>query len=62
MQKEISIIIPCYNSEKYLEKCINSLAHQSIGIEKMEYIFINDASTGRTWEILNDYVNYIVNL
>lgn len=55
MRKEISIIIPCYNTEKYIEKCIKSLINQTIGMDKIELIFINDASTDKTLEILQCY-------
>lgn len=46
--KKISIIIPCYNVEKYLDRCFNSLVHQTLGIENMELIFVDDASTDGT--------------
>ena len=48
----ISIIIPCYNVEKYVERCFDSLIHQTIGFDKMELIFINDASTDATLDLL----------
>lgn len=55
MEKKISIIIPCYNVEKYVSRCINSLINQTIGLENLELIFVNDASTDRTLEILKEY-------
>ncbi|OOM79953.1 glycosyltransferase family 2 protein [Clostridium sp. BL-8] len=51
---KISIIIPCYNIEKYLERCIDSLVNQTIGIKNLELIFIDDASTDSTFSILLD--------
>ena len=45
MKPKISIIIPCYNVEKYIGRCIKSLVQQSIGLESLELIFVNDAST-----------------
>lgn len=48
MSKKISIIIPCYLAEKYIDRCANSLVHQSIGIENLELIFVNDASPDDT--------------
>lgn len=55
MQKLISIIVPCYQAENYIERCITSLLNQSIGIESLELIFVDDASTDRTVEILQEY-------
>lgn len=49
---EISIIIPCYNVGKYVMRCFNSLQKQTIGLDKLELIFVDDASTDGTWDIL----------
>lgn len=54
-EKKISVIIPCYNSETYLETCLDSLLNQTIGFENLEVIFINDASTDGTLELLYQY-------
>lgn len=48
----ISIIIPCYNVEKYIDRCVESLVNQTIGIDALELIFINDASTDGTLDKL----------
>ena len=56
-EKKISIIIPCYNVEQYIDRCYNSLIGQTIGIDNMELIFVNDASTDSTLEKLNEYEN-----
>lgn len=42
---EISIIIPCYNAEKYIDRCLESVVTQTIGLDMLEIIVINDAST-----------------
>ena len=55
MKKEISVIIPCYNAASYIDKCIQSLLNQTLGLDKMEFIFVNDASKDNTWEILQSY-------
>lgn len=54
--KKVSVIIPCYNAVKWLPKCFMSLVGQSIGIDNLELIFVNDASTddGQTWNMLNE--------
>lgn len=54
MKKYISIIIPVYNTEKYLEKCLNSVIEQII-FENLEIICINDASLDSSLEILKKY-------
>lgn len=55
MQKLISIIIPCYNVETYIDRCVKSLINQTIGVENLELIFVNDASTDNTLEKLFEY-------
>lgn len=44
----ISIIIPCYNAENCIQNCFESLENQTIGIQNLEIIFVNDASTDQT--------------
>lgn len=53
--KKVSIIIPCYNVEAYIERCIKSLICQTIGVQNLELIFVNDASTDGTLHILERY-------
>lgn len=50
---KVSVIIPVYNGEKYIEKCINSLLSQTL--TEMEFIFINDGSNDKTKEIIEKY-------
>ncbi len=50
--KLLSVAIPCYNSEAYMSKCINSLL---IGGEEVEIIIVDDGSSDRTAEIADDY-------
>lgn len=52
MDKLISIIIPCYNVEKYIDRCFNSLLAQTIGFDKLEIIMIDDCSADCTWDRL----------
>lgn len=55
LDKEIklSIIIPVYNSEEFLEKCINSLLAQTI--KNFEIILINDGSKDKSLEICRQF-------
>ncbi len=52
MEKLISIIIPCYNVKKEIDRCINSLVRQTIGIDNLELILVDDASTDGTLDRL----------
>lgn len=53
--EKVSVIIPCYNAEKYINKCLDSLINQTYGVENLEIICINDASEDSTFSILCDY-------
>ncbi len=55
MSKRISVIVPCYNVEKYIVRCLESLVNQTIGLEKIEIILVNDASNDNTLQHLLDY-------
>lgn len=50
---KVSVIVPIYNSEKYLKKCIDSLVSQTLS--DMEFILINDGSTDSSDSIINSY-------
>ncbi len=50
---KISVIIPVYNNEKYLRKCLDSVIGQTLN--DIEIICINDCSTDSSPEILNEY-------
>ena len=51
--KDISIIVPIYNAEKYISKCLDSIINQTK--KELEIILINDGSTDRTEEIIKKY-------
>jgi glycosyltransferase involved in cell wall biosynthesis len=53
----ISIIIPCYNAEQYVDRCLQSITKQTIGIDNLEVICVNDGSTDRTFEKLTAWEN-----
>lgn len=55
MKKEISIIIPCYNTEKYIEKCLNSVIGQLKDFT-YEIILVDDASSDNTARIIEEYI------
>ena len=53
MQEKISIIVPVYNVENYLERCVESILKQTY--TNFELLLINDGSTDRSLDILKKY-------
>ena len=53
MKNDISIIVPIYNAEKFIKKCVDSLLNQTK--KEIEIILINDGSTDNTLKILKEY-------
>lgn len=51
---KISIIIPVYNTEKYIEKCLNSIVNQTYS--NLEIICVNNGSTDKSSKLLNEYL------
>ena len=47
------MIVPVYNAQNFLEKCIESLTQQTL--KEMELIFVNDGSTDQSLQILEKY-------
>lgn len=60
MNQLLSVIVPCYNVEKYVEKSILSIANQEY--KNIEIIAIDDCSTDKTHEILKKLEKQITNL
>lgn len=52
--KKVSVIIPVYNVENYLRKCLNSLVNQTL--KDIEIIVVNDGTTDNSQEIIDEYV------
>ena len=50
---KISIIVPVYNVEKYLDKCLNSLVNQTL--KDIEIICVDDGSVDKSLEIIEKY-------
>lgn len=53
INKKVSIIIPCYNVEKYLDECLTSIINQTY--KNLEIIVINDGSSDSTPAIIDKY-------
>lgn len=53
--KKLSFIIPLYNSEKWLRKCLDSVLNQDIPLEQMEIICVNDGTPDNSADIAREY-------
>jgi glycosyltransferase involved in cell wall biosynthesis len=52
---KVSVLVPFYNVEKYVGRCVDSLFNQSY--KNIEYIFVNDCTPDRSLEIINQYID-----
>ena len=57
---KISVIVPVFNQEKFLGRCIRSLLNQSYSKKNFEIILVNDGSTDNTDKVINKYENDII--
>ena len=56
MDKKIcTIVVPCYNVEKYIDRCVNSLVNQTLSHSEYEIILVDDASADDTWKHITDW-------
>ena len=55
MKPKVSIVIPVYNVEQYLGKCLDSVVNQSL--RDIEIICVNDGSTDGSLAILEEYAS-----
>lgn len=53
MAVDVSVVVPVYNTERYLKECIESLIHQTL--LKVEFIFVDDGSTDRSVNLIEEY-------
>ena len=52
---KVSIIVPVYNVEKYLSRCLDSLVNQTL--KDIEIIIVNDGSSDNSQKIINKYID-----
>ena len=55
--KKLSIIIPVYNTSRYLRKCLDSIVCQNIDNNLYEVIVVNDGSPDEAQDIIDEYIN-----
>lgn len=55
---KLSIIIPIYNVEKYIERCAESVLNQNVPPSQYEVIFVNDGTKDNSVEILKKAINF----
>lgn len=51
----ISVVIPVYNTEEYLDECMESVINQSLGFDKIQVILVNDGSTDNSSNMCEKY-------
>jgi glycosyltransferase involved in cell wall biosynthesis len=56
-KKLISIIIPVFNVENYITDALESIVRQTIGLENLEVIMVDDCSTDKSREIIDKYAS-----
>jgi len=56
----ISVIVPFYNEEQYIDQCIRSLIHQDFNRDEYELIFVNNGSTDHSEDIVRNYPDIIL--
>ena len=54
MKIKVSVIVPVYNVEKFIDKCLNSLVNQTL--KEIEIIVVNDGSPDNSQKIIDEYV------
>ena len=59
---KISIIIPVFNVEDYLERSFDSILNQTFGFDNLEVIFVDDCSTDNSWNIIQSFVDKYENV
>jgi len=52
---KITVVIPIYNNEKYIHRTIMSIENQTLGIDNIEVLMIDDASTDNTYNVIKKY-------
>lgn len=54
MEYKVSVVVPIYGAEKYIERCVKSLFEQTL--KEIEYVFVNDCTQDKSIEILKQII------
>ena len=57
---KVSVIVPVYNVEKYIKKCLNSLVNQTL--DEVEIVVVNDGSPDNSQKIIDEYTKKYKNI
>ncbi|MBR0270964.1 MAG: glycosyltransferase family 2 protein [Methanobrevibacter sp.] len=57
MSYKLSVVIPVYNVESYIGECLDSIVNQTLGIENIEVIIVNDKTPDNSMEIVKEYAS-----
>ena len=52
---KLSIVVPVFNTEDYLPNVLESIVNQTIGLENIEVLLVDDCSTDKSWSIIDEY-------
>lgn len=52
---DVSVVVAAYNAMPYLPECLDSVINQSMGVDRLELIAVNDGSTDDTGKVLDEY-------
>ena len=58
---KLSIVIPVYNTEMFIRRCLNSIVDQSISPDNLEVIIVNDGTKDNSVNIINEFCNLYPN-
>lgn len=58
----LSILIPVYNAERFLKRCLNSIVSQKNYDQRVEILVVNDGATDRSIDIINDFSSHYENV
>tara|TARA_A100001515_G_C4581470_1_gene213070 strand:+ start:1244 stop:1936 length:693 start_codon:yes stop_codon:yes gene_type:complete len=56
----VSVIITCYNLEKYISRAINSCINQTLPDDRYEIIVVDDRSTDSSWEVISQFEGLVI--
>lgn len=59
---KLSILIPVYNGENYIGRCLDSLKHQNLDANEFEILILNDGSTDGSLSVIEKYLDAFLNI